>query len=134
MPTRAYAAQSATTPLAPCIVERRAPGPHDVEIAIDFCGVCHSDLHTARGEWDGVKFPSVPGYEVGRVTRVGDHVTKFKTGDRVGVGCLIDSCLACSECEADLEQVCLGRGDMQIWVSFDARRDCAQILHAPDRA
>jgi uncharacterized zinc-type alcohol dehydrogenase-like protein len=108
MQTKTYAAQSASTPLAPHMIDRREPGPHDVEIAIEFCGVCHSDLHTARGEWQGVKFPAVPGHEIiGRVTRVGDHVTRFKEGQRVGVGCMVDSCLSCSECQEDLEQYCL---------------------------
>ena len=108
MQTNAYAAQSATTPLAPYTLDRREPGPHDVEIAIEFCGVCHSDLHTARGEWEGVKFPSVPGHEIiGRVTRVGAHVSRFKEGQRVGVGCLVDSCQQCSECAEGLEQYCL---------------------------
>ncbi len=108
MQAKAYAAQSASTPLGPFTVERRQPGPHDVEIAIEFCGVCHSDLHTARGEWEGVKFPCVPGHEiVGRVVRVGAHVSKFKEGQRVGVGCMVDSCQQCAECAEGLEQFCL---------------------------
>ena len=107
MQTHAYAAQSATTPLAPFTLERRAPGAHDVAIDILFCGVCHSDLHTARGEWAGVVFPAVPGHEIiGRVSAVGDHVTRFKAGDMVGIGCIVDSCRHCPPCGAGLEQYC----------------------------
>ncbi|MDB5199759.1 MAG: hydroxyacid dehydrogenase [Chitinophagaceae bacterium] len=106
-PTKAYAAQSATTPLAPWNLERREPKPHDVEIEILFCGVCHSDLHTARGEWGGTVYPCVPGHEiVGRVTRVGDHVKKYKAGDLAGVGCMVDSCRECESCKEGLEQYC----------------------------
>jgi uncharacterized zinc-type alcohol dehydrogenase-like protein len=87
MPTKAYAAQTAQSPLAPYAIERRQPGPQDVAIDILFCGVCHSDLHTARGEWPGIQFPSVPGHEIiGRVSAVGGEVRRFKTGDIVGVG------------------------------------------------
>jgi len=107
MQTHAYAAQSATTPLAPFTLERLAPGAHDVAIDILFCGVCHSDLHTARGEWAGVVFPAVPGHEIiGRVSAVGDHVTRFKAGDMVGIGCIVDSCRHCPPCGAGLEQYC----------------------------
>jgi uncharacterized zinc-type alcohol dehydrogenase-like protein len=107
MQAHAYAAQTAKTPLAPFDFERREPTAHDVVIDILFCGVCHSDLHTARGEWAGVKFPSVPGHEIiGRVTAVGDHVKKFKAGDMVGVGCMVDSCQHCDPCKAGLEQYC----------------------------
>jgi uncharacterized zinc-type alcohol dehydrogenase-like protein len=105
--TKAYAAQSATSPLAPHIIERREPGPHDVKIDIAYCGVCHSDLHTARGEWAGTHYPCVPGHEiVGTVVAVGSHVTKFKVGDRVGVGCMVDSCRECESCRAGNEQYC----------------------------
>jgi len=84
---RAYAAHSATTPLAPWPIDRREPGPRDVEFAIKFCGVCHSDLHMARGQWPGVNFPVVPGHEiVGIVTRIGPKVTRFKVGDRAAAG------------------------------------------------
>ena len=84
--TRAFAAQSGDTPLAEISIDRREPGPKDVAIDILYCGVCHSDLHTARGEWGGVRFPSVPGHEiVGRVTAVGGEVTKVATGDLVGL-------------------------------------------------
>ena len=107
MQAHAYAAQSATTPLKPFDFERREPTAHDVVIDILFCGVCHSDLHTARGEWGGVNFPSVPGHEiVGRVVAIGDHVKTFKEGDMVGVGCMVDSCQHCDPCKQGLEQYC----------------------------
>jgi len=106
--SRSYAAQSATSALAPLSIERREPGPHDVHIDILYCGVCHSDLHQARNEWHNTIYPCVPGHEiVGRVTKVGDHVTKFKEGDLAAVGCMVDSCRSCSSCEAGLEQYCL---------------------------
>jgi uncharacterized zinc-type alcohol dehydrogenase-like protein len=102
-----YAAQSPTSPLAPLDIPRREPGPRDVEIDILFCGVCHSDLHTARGEWEGTSYPCVPGHEiVGTVARVGAAVQKFKAGDRVGVGCMVGSCRDCANCKAGLEQYC----------------------------
>jgi alcohol dehydrogenase (NADP+) len=107
MKTTAYAAQSATTPLAPFELERRALGKHDVQIEILYCGVCHSDLHTVRSEWSGTTYPCVPGHEiVGRVISIGEHVQKFKTGDTAGVGCMVDSCRTCTNCEEDLEQFC----------------------------
>ena len=109
MQTKAYAAQSATTPLGPFTLDRRAPGPSDVAIEILYCGVCHSDLHTVRGEWYGVQFPSVPGHEIiGKVTAVGADVTRFKPDQIVGVGCMIDSCRTCSQCREGLEQYCDG--------------------------
>ena len=102
-----YAVQSATSRFEPFSFERRDPNPNDVVIAVRFCGVCHSDLHTARGEWGGARFPCVPGHEiVGEVTAVGDAVTRFTTGDLVGVGCMVDSCLACEPCREGLEQYC----------------------------
>jgi alcohol dehydrogenase (NADP+) len=107
MKTSAYAAQSATTPLAPFNFQRRDVGKHDVQIEILYCGVCHSDLHTVRNEWKGTIYPCVPGHEiVGRVTKVGAHVKKFKEGDTAGVGCMVDSCRTCANCEEDLEQFC----------------------------
>jgi uncharacterized zinc-type alcohol dehydrogenase-like protein len=107
MPTRAYAVQSATTPLGPTTIERRAPGAKDVQIAIEFCGVCHSDLHTARNEWGGTIYPCVPGHEiVGKVTHVGPEVTRFRVGDNVGVGCLVDSCRVCDACKSGMQQFC----------------------------
>ncbi len=105
---RSYAAQSATSGLAPLVIDRREPTPTDVEIEILYCGVCHSDLHTARSEWPGTMYPCVPGHEiVGRVTRVGRGVTKFKPGDLSAVGCMVDSCRTCANCQAGLEQYCL---------------------------
>src|SRR5690242_7399772 len=95
--TRAYAVQDPRSPLAPLEIERREPGPHDVAIDVAFCGICHSDIHQARDEWGGAAFPMVPGHEiVGRVTRVGAHVTRFRAGDLAGVGCMVDSCRTCA--------------------------------------
>lgn len=111
MPIRAYAAQSATSPLTPFNIERRTPGPSDVAIDIAYCGVCHSDLHMARGQWPFAIFPVVPGHEiVGRVAKVGAKVTKFKAGDLAAVGCLVDSCRTCPDCKGGLEQYCSGPG------------------------
>ena len=105
---KAFAAHSATSPLAPYSFERRDPGPLDVQIEILFCGVCHSDIHTVRNEWGGANYPCVPGHEiVGRVAAVGKDVKKFKAGDLAGVGCMVDSCRECSSCKAGLEQFCL---------------------------
>ncbi len=105
--TKAYSATSATSPLSSTTIPRREPTAHDVQIEILFCGVCHSDLHTARNEWGGTIYPVVPGHEmVGRVTKVGAAVTKFKPGDLAGVGCLVDSDGTCPACQADLEQFC----------------------------
>ena len=107
MTTKAYAAQSATTPLAPFSFERRDLGKHDVQIEILYCGVCHSDLHTVRGDWGPATYPCVPGHEiVGRVLKVGKDVNRFKEGDKVGVGCMVDSCLTCANCKDNLEQFC----------------------------
>lgn len=103
----AYAAQSATSPLAPFKLERRDIGPHDVQIEILYCGVCHSDIHTARNEWGGARYPVVPGHEiVGRVTAVGTSVSKFKVGDFAGIGCFVDSCRECENCKEGIEQYC----------------------------
>jgi uncharacterized zinc-type alcohol dehydrogenase-like protein len=105
--TKAYAAQSAEAPLGEWSLERRAPKPHDVQIEILYCGVCHSDVHTARNEWRNTIFPVVPGHEiVGRVTAIGDHVSKFKVGELAGIGCLVDSCRECDNCKEGLEQYC----------------------------
>ncbi len=105
--TLAYAALDAAKPLAPFTFERRAPRDNDVQIDILYCGICHSDLHQARNEWQNSIYPMVPGHEiVGRVTAVGNKVTKFKTGDVVGVGCMVDSCQTCSSCKDGLEQFC----------------------------
>lgn len=106
-PAKGYAAQSADTPLAPFSFERRDPQGTDVAIDILFCGVCHSDLHTVRGEWGGTQFPCVPGHEiVGRVTAVGGDVDTFKVGEIVGVGCMVGSCGHCPSCDAGEEQYC----------------------------
>ncbi len=105
--TLGYAAQSAIAPLDTFAFERREPGPRDVQIEILYCGVCHSDLHTARNEWKNTVYPVVPGHEiVGRVTRVGGEVTAFKAGDLAGVGCMVDSCGTCPDCREGLEQYC----------------------------
>ncbi|EOR94624.1 Alcohol dehydrogenase [Arcticibacter svalbardensis MN12-7] len=106
--TKAYAAQTPTTPLAPWTFERREVGPHDVQFDILFCGVCHSDLSQIKNEWFPGIFPMVPGHEiVGRVVKVGDHVKNFKVGDLAGTGCMVDSCQVCENCKQDLEQYCL---------------------------
>ena len=105
--TAGYAAFDATGPLGPFAFERRDPGPTDVHIDILYCGVCHSDLHTVRSEWEGTVYPCVPGHEiVGRVARVGRSVKKFREGDLAAVGCLVDSDRTCPECRAGLEQFC----------------------------
>ena len=105
---KAYAAESAQSPIAPFSFERRDPGPHDVQINILYCGVCHSDLHQARNDWGNSLYPMVPGHEiVGRVMAVGAHVEKFKAGDIAAVGCMVDSCRHCQPCESGLEQYCL---------------------------
>ena len=107
LPTNAYAAFDSKSPLRPFAFDRREPRPNDVLIGIDFCGVCHSDLHQVRDEWSGTKYPLVPGHEiVGRVVRVGASVTKHKVGDRVGVGCFVDSCRECEMCKTGREQFC----------------------------
>lgn len=107
--TKAFSTTSATTPLGATTIERRTPGATDIQIQIQYCGVCHSDLHFARNEWGFTQYPAVPGHEiVGRVTAVGNGVTKFKVGDTVGVGCLVDSCRTCPDCRAGLEQFCAG--------------------------
>jgi uncharacterized zinc-type alcohol dehydrogenase-like protein len=104
---KAYSATSAKSPLAATTISRREPTADDVQIDILYCGVCHSDLHFARNEWHGTVYPAVPGHEiVGRVRSVGASVKKFKAGDIVGVGCLVDSCRTCPECRAGLEQYC----------------------------
>jgi uncharacterized zinc-type alcohol dehydrogenase-like protein len=110
MKTIGFAAKDAQSPLSSFNFERRDPGPADVQIEILYCGVCHSDLHQARNEWTGfapTTYPCVPGHEiVGRVTKVGNQVKKFKSGDLAGVGCLVDSCRTCPNCKEGLEQFC----------------------------
>jgi len=107
LPTRGYATKGPASSLGPFNFERREPGPHDLLIEILYCGVCHSDIHQARDEWGGSLFPMVPGHEiVGRVTRAGSAVQRFKAGDLAGVGCFVDSCRVCESCKAGLEQYC----------------------------
>jgi len=104
----AYAATSPTAPLAPTTIERRDLGPHDVLIEIKYAGICHSDIHTARGDWGPVTYPLVTGHEIaGIVTKVGTEVTKHAVGDRVGVGCMVDSCGECRYCQGGQEQFCI---------------------------
>ena len=107
MKTIGYAAQSAGAPLAPFSFERRELRPNDIAMEILYCGVCHTDLHMARNDWGLTRYPIVPGHEiVGRVTGVGSEVTRYKVGDAVAVGCLVDSCLQCDQCRKDEEQLC----------------------------
>lgn len=108
--TASYAAASATAPLAAFQIDRREAGPHDVQIEILYCGVCHSDLHIARNEWKGTVYPVVPGHEiVGRVSAVGKEVKGFKKGDLAAVGCMVGSCRSCPSCKNHLEQYCTGQ-------------------------
>jgi uncharacterized zinc-type alcohol dehydrogenase-like protein len=105
---KAFGAESKDADLEQMNIDRRAVTANDVEIDILYCGVCHSDLHTARNDWGGTAYPAVPGHEIiGRVTNVGSEVSRFKLGDLVGVGCMVDSCQTCSSCQQDLEQYCL---------------------------
>lgn len=105
---KAYATQAADRDLELSKIDRREPGPEDVEIEILYCGICHSDIHTARNEWGGTQYPVVPGHEiVGKVTRTGEAVTQYKEGDTVGVGCFVDSCGHCENCKDHQEQYCL---------------------------
>ncbi|NCN27288.1 NAD(P)-dependent alcohol dehydrogenase [bacterium] len=107
MQAKGYANPSAEKPFAPYSFERKAPGPNEVAIDIAFCGICHSDIHTARSEWGPALYPCVPGHEiVGHVQAVGSKVTKFKAGDKVGVGCMVNSCGTCGSCKENLEQFC----------------------------
>lgn len=113
--TKGYAAQDNKSPLAPWNFERREVGPHDVQFDIQYCGVCHSDLHQIKDDWFPGIFPMVPGHEiVGRVIKVGEHVKKFKVGDIAGTGCMVDSCRECENCQKDLEQYCL-KGSSQTY-------------------
>ncbi|TKB97165.1 NAD(P)-dependent alcohol dehydrogenase [Pedobacter cryotolerans] len=105
--SKGYAAQSPESDLTAWDFERRDVGAHDVQIEIQFCGVCHSDLHQIKNDWFPGLFPMVPGHEiVGKIVKVGDHVKNFKVGDLAGVGCMVDSCQVCENCKADLEQYC----------------------------
>ena len=108
MRVHAYAAPAAGQPLAPTTIERRAVGPNDVLIEIEYAGICHSDIHTVNGDWGPQPFPVVPGHEiVGVVTEVGSDVTRHRVGDRVGVGCMVNSCGECANCRNGDEQYCL---------------------------
>ena len=108
LPTRGYATKSPTSILEPFKFERREPGPHDVLIEILYCGICHSDIHQARDEWGGSIFPMVPGHEiVGRVTRIGSAVKRFRVGELADVGTIVDSCRVCESCKEGLEQYCV---------------------------
>src|SRR4051794_37308297 len=105
---RAYGAPGASAPLEPVRIERRELGPKDVRIDIRFCGICHSDIHFTRGEWGAINYPAIPGHEIaGVVAEVGSDVTGFAEGDRVGVGCMVDSCRECENCTNGDEQYCL---------------------------
>ena len=107
MTIKAYGAHAGDLPLEAMNITRRAPGPHDVQIAIAYCGLCHSDIHQVRAEWEGTIFPCVPGHEiVGRVTAVGAEVSSHAVGDLVGVGCMVESCQHCEECDQGLENYC----------------------------
>lgn len=120
MPTRAYATQAPASPAVPHSITRRQPTPTDVAIDIMYCGVCHSDLHQAKGEWPGTQFPCVPGHEIlGRVTAVGSAVKKFKVGDLAAVGCMVDSCRTCANCKNNQEQFCIGGGATFTYNSAD---------------
>ncbi len=104
---KAFGTEAATAPLQELKITRREVLANDVQIEILFCGICHSDLHSARNDWGGAKYPMVPGHEiVGRVTKIGDGVSKFKVGDLAGVGCIVDSCRECSHCHDGDEQYC----------------------------
>jgi uncharacterized zinc-type alcohol dehydrogenase-like protein len=118
---RAYAAASADSPLKPFSVRRRDPGSGDVQIEILYCGVCHSDLHTARNEWGNTIYPCVPGHEIiGRVVKAGSKVKKFREGDIAAVGCMVGSCAKCGSCKAGLEQYC-ENGNILTYNSEDPR-------------
>jgi uncharacterized zinc-type alcohol dehydrogenase-like protein len=118
---RAYAAASAISPLKPFSVQRRDPGPRDVQIEILYCGVCHSDLHQARNEWSNTIYPCVPGHEIiGRVVKAGSNVSKFQEGDIAAVGCMVGSCGKCESCREGLEQYC-ENGNILTYNSEDPR-------------
>ena len=120
MKVRGYAAQSADSPLAPWEFERRSPGQKDVRIEIEHCGICHSDIHFARNEWQFTVYPCVPGHEiVGRVAEVGSGVTRYRKGDLVGVGCFVDSCGTCASCKDGLQNYCEA-GPRMTYGSFEA--------------
>src|SRR5438477_5168090 len=108
MKSHGYAAYDKKSPLAPFRFERREPGPNDVVVEIAYCGICHSDIHQVRDEWSGSIYPMVPGHEiVGRVTKIGDAVSKFRVGEIAGVGVMVDSCRKCKNCKQQMEQYCV---------------------------
>jgi alcohol dehydrogenase (NADP+) len=116
----AYAATSATEPLSKITIDRRDVAPRDVAFDIKFAGICHSDMHTVKGEWGPANYPVVPGHEIaGIVTEVGSEVTKYKVGDHVGVGCFVDSCRECPSCRAGVEQYCTGTGMVATYNDID---------------
>ncbi|MFM9448763.1 alcohol dehydrogenase catalytic domain-containing protein [Streptomyces acidiscabies] len=116
----AYAAASTTEPLALATVERRDPGPRDVLIEIKYCGICHTDIHWVRGDWGVKDYPVVPGHEIaGFVTQVGPEVTRHAVGDRIGVGCMVNSCRECGPCSQGEEQYCT-KGHILTYGSVDA--------------
>lgn len=124
--TPAWGAPAADRPLEPITIERRDVGPADVRIDIEYCGICHSDIHTARNEWGGTAYPAVPGHEiVGRVVEVGPEVTRHRVGDLVGVGCMVDSCGKCDECLRGLQNYC-SRGATFTYNSIDRHRTAAR--------
>ncbi|HEX7766592.1 MAG TPA: NAD(P)-dependent alcohol dehydrogenase [Nitrospira sp.] len=122
--TKGYAAMTAKAMLTPFSFERREVGPRDILITITHCGVCHSDIHQARDEWGGSLFPMVPGHEiVGTVTRVGKEVKTFKSGDRAGVGCFVDSCRSCAACREGQEQYC----EVGMLLTYSGRDKAGQV-------
>ncbi|MCR6631740.1 MAG: NAD(P)-dependent alcohol dehydrogenase [Magnetospirillum sp.] len=122
-----YAAANPTAPLAPFTFERRDPGPHDIQMEILYCGVCHSDLHQIHDDWGGSIYPMVPGHEIiGRVVAVGTHVKTFKVGDIAGVGCMVDSCQHCDPCQHGLEQYC---EEGATWTYNGRERDTGAPTH-----
>jgi len=124
LPTRGYAAMTVKAPLRPFAFERRDVGPHDVLITISHCGICHSDIHMARNEWGSSIFPMVPGHEIiGTVTKLGGAVKLFRVGDRVGVGCFVDSCRTCPACREGLEQYC----EVGILLTYGGRDKSGQV-------
>jgi alcohol dehydrogenase (NADP+) len=144
---KGYAVHNATSPVVPWNFERREPGPHDVQIDILYCGVCHSDIHQARNEWGNSNYPMVPGHEIiGRVVKVGEHVKKFKAGDLAGVGVMVNSCGECDNCRHGLEQYC-EKGSVFTYNSFERDGKTATyggysnrivttedfVLHIPDK-
>lgn len=138
MKAKSFAVSAADKPLEYCEFDRREPTATDVELEVLFCGVCHSDIHTARGDWGEIQYPCVPGHEiVGVVTRVGDAVTQFKPGDRVGVGCMVNSCGTCEACKRGYENSCFSE---TIWTysskdpidGSDTKGGYSTIMIAPE--